>query len=350
MKKSPKLCRLKSGYWYCYDNRKRVYFGNVDKRVALVRYRAYLKDRAARVVLPDSSGDDVPIEEVAARFLRAHDGYFKKDGNVDKQLSRFATALSFPLALFPELPAAEFGARKLIETRAAMIDSGRFGRVYVNTLVNCLRRVFSWAVENELVKPEVLLGLRAVSPLKRGRSAARENSPVLPVDPATVDATLPELPPVVADVVRVQMLTGMRPSEVLSMRARDLTQRADGLVVYTLESDKTAYKRAINDAKTVVLGPKAGKEADQFVFPANEETNTPYKITSYGRAITRAAKQAKAEHWSPYQLRHLFATQVRARFGLEAAQVALGHKTADVTQIYAERDKRLAEKIAAEMG
>ena len=357
MKKSPKLCRLKSGYWYCYDNRKRVYFGNVDKRVALVRYRAYLKDRAARVVLPDSSGDDVPIEEVAARFLRAHDGYFKKDGNVDKQLSRFATALSFPLALFPELPAAEFGARKLIETRAAMIDSGRFGRVYVNTLVNCLRRVFSWAVENELVKPEVLLGLRAVSPLKRGRSAARENSPVLPVDPATVDATLPELPPVVADVVRVQMLTGMRPSEVLSMRARDLTQRADGLVVYTLESDKTAYKRAINDAKTVVLGPKVAKicikatqnKAPQdFIFEASP--GRPYRSDSYARAIKRAAKRAGVDHWSPYQLRHLFATQVRARFGLEAAQVALGHKTADVTQIYAERDKRLAEKIAAEMG
>jgi integrase len=60
--------------------------------------------------------------------------------------------------------------------------------------------------------------------------------------------------------------------------------------------------------------------------------------------------RAKVAHWSPYQLRHLYATQVRAKYGLEAAQVALGHKTADVTQIYAERDKALAIKIAKEMG
>jgi hypothetical protein len=44
------------------------------------------------------------------------------------------------------------------------------------------------------------------------------------------------------------------------------------------------------------------------------------------------------------------ATEVRARFGLEAAQVYLGHGSANVTQIYAERDRSLAEKVAREIG
>src|SRR5581483_1634663 len=49
----------------------------------------------------------------------------------------------------------------------------------------------------------------------------------------------------------------------------------------------------------------------------------------------------KARRWFPYQLRHTYATNVRREFGLEAAQVLLGHAKANVTQIYAERDGRL---------
>ena len=45
-------------------------------------------------------------------------------------------------------------------------------------------------------------------------------------------------------------------------------------------------------------------------------------------------------HWHANQLRHSKATEVRRQFGLEAAQVILGHAKADVTQVYAERDAR----------
>ena len=55
-------------------------------------------------------------------------------------------------------------------------------------------------------------------------------------------------------------------------------------------------------------------------------------------------------HWAPNQLRHSKATEVRRRFGLEAAQVSLGHAKADVTQVYAERDARLAMEVAKKIG
>ena len=63
-----------------------------------------------------------------------------------------------------------------------------------------------------------------------------------------------------------------------------------------------------------------------------------------------ACKAAAIPHWHPHQLRHTHATEVRRRFGLEAAQAALGHSKADVTQLYAERDLALAAKVAAELG
>jgi len=44
------------------------------------------------------------------------------------------------------------------------------------------------------------------------------------------------------------------------------------------------------------------------------------------------------------------ATEIRRQFGLEAAQVTLGHATADVSQIYAERDLSLAVEIMRKIG
>ena len=50
-----------------------------------------------------------------------------------------------------------------------------------------------------------------------------------------------------------------------------------------------------------------------------------------------ACQAAALPHWHPHQLRHTHATEVRRRFGLEAAQVGVGHSQARVTEVYAER-------------
>lgn len=99
-----------------------------------------------------------------------------------------------------------------------------------------------------------------------------------------------------------------------------------------------------------------------------------FDTQTYGQSIKRATRKAwpvpeeireikdpavrkvqtdrwHTEHaWATNQLRHTRATDVRARYGLEASQVILGHASADVTQIYAERDEALARKVAKESG
>jgi integrase len=75
-----------------------------------------------------------------------------------------------------------------------------------------------------------------------------------------------------------------------------------------------------------------------------------YLPASYACAIWRACEKAGIEHWHPHQIRHTHGTEVRKLFGLEAAQVALGHAQANVTEVYAERDLRLAIKVAEEIG
>jgi hypothetical protein len=62
-------------------------------------------------------------------------------------------------------------------------------------------------------------------------------------------------------------------------------------------------------------------------------------------------REWRREHrWHPLQLRHTAATVIRARYGVEAAKVILGHTKVETTQIYAERDLGKAKEIMAEIG
>jgi integrase len=58
----------------------------------------------------------------------------------------------------------------------------------------------------------------------------------------------------------------------------------------------------------------------------------------------------KDHRWHPHQLRHNAATYLRKEFGIEAARVVLGHKSAGVTEIYAELDRIKAAEIMGKVG
>ena len=69
-----------------------------------------------------------------------------------------------------------------------------------------------------------------------------------------------------------------------------------------------------------------------------------------GRKGAAVKAWKKAHWWHVHQIRHTFGTEARKRYGLEAAQVLLGHRNIKVTEVYAERDLSLAAKAAAEIG
>ena len=75
-----------------------------------------------------------------------------------------------------------------------------------------------------------------------------------------------------------------------------------------------------------------------------------YSKDSFNRAIRRACDRAKIPAWQPNQLRHAAGTEARKRFGLEAAQLLLGHAKADVTEIYAEVNVQRGIEVAKMIG
>lgn len=238
--------------------------------------------------------------------------------------------------------------------------------------------------------------------LLKGRTEARESDPVKPVDQQTAEATLKFVAPPVAAMIRLQQLTGMRHGEVVIMRSIDIDRSGD-VWLYQPSTHKTAYR---GTEKQVPLGPLAqaviqpflDRAPDAFLFSPIEKKawrnerravhhnrNRKTKIypcelkprvrlkqarksnvskrpkrerhdlDSYRRTVTDGIQKAgkagiKIPSWHPHRLRHSCGTEIRKRYGIEAAQVMLGHTTANVTEIFAERKLKLAVNVALEMG
>jgi len=119
--------------------------------------------------------------------------------------------------LYGRTRAAEFGPLQLKAVREVMVGKG-WSRRHCNKQVTRIRRMFRWACENNIVRPEVWHGLQAVAGLRWGRTAARETGPIKPVPDAIVDTTLPYLTPTLQAMVQLQRVTGMRPAEVCIIR------------------------------------------------------------------------------------------------------------------------------------
>jgi hypothetical protein len=76
------------------------------------------------------------------------------------------------------LPAQHFGPKRLKEIRQAMIEVDH-SRRYINKNIGRIKRMFRWAVEEELIPPTMHTALETVRGLKRGRTTARETERTL---------------------------------------------------------------------------------------------------------------------------------------------------------------------------
>jgi integrase len=278
-----------------------------------------------------------------------------------------------------DLNADQYGPLALQRQRQRFVDTGKTSRPYVNRLTNAIVRIFKHAVSQELVQPEVWQRLKSVEPLRAGQTKAKERPPVRPVDIEVVRATAKHLTPVLKAMLRVQIATGMRPSEVCSLRPCDIDRtgpewfwrpekhktagRGIQKAVPILGDARAAIEDYMNrDSQSALFSPAesvawwlAQKRANrkskvqpsqQFrrVENPRKQPGNQYDSGSYRQALQRAAKAAKVQEWNPYQIRHLAATMVREALNAEAAQALLGHAELRMTEHYA----KLSESKAIE--
>lgn len=288
--------------------------------------------------------------------------------------------------LYGNTPAIEFGPLQLKAVRQNFVNRG-WSRKVCNSQVKRVARMFKWAAGEGRLPAAIYDAIRLVEPLKPGRTAAKETAPVLPIDDATVEKTLQHCNPIVSDMVRLQRYCGCRPNEICNLKAGDIDTAGE---VWSAEirEHKTAYR---GKKRYLYFGPKSqdilkkylNRKPDAFLFsPAEAESmrraelsknrktpmscgNRPgtnkkrspkktagnaYDVASYRRAIHYACKKAGIPVWSPNRLRHSAATEVRAKFGLDAASALLGHSDLAITTTYAELDAQKAKAVAAAIG
>lgn len=172
------------------------------------------KNKYARL-LAEWSGSDSPsvyglqrkltVAELQLAYLQYAKGYYGNGPSSDYH--RLRPAMRPLRQIYAELEDERFGPEQYKAVRQQLIDKGH-ARSYVNSQMKLIRRCFKWAVSERLIPVSVHETLRCIPPLKRDRCGARETEPVAPVAEHVVEQTLEVLPKVVADMVRVQLLTG----------------------------------------------------------------------------------------------------------------------------------------------
>ncbi|GAB4550492.1 MAG: site-specific integrase [Phycisphaerales bacterium] len=380
---------------------------------------------------PTTGGPD--IDELALEYWRRVAREF-----LPKRCNAIKATLRLLRQMDGSTRVAQYGPKRLRLLREAMIAGDPaaspprrpWSRTTVNDRVRIVVAVFRWGVTQEIVPASVADALGMLDPLKRGRSRAKEGKKVGPVPEFLLESTVPRLPSPVRAMVRLQLLTGARPGEVVGLRGCDIDRDGrTGLLVARLTEHKTAHLGAGRD---VYFGPEAEAVLEPFLRdrdpglplfspseaeserrarqhadrktpigygnrPGTNRVDAPerapgdaYTVSSYRRAIQYACDRAfpppehlrprendggkreterqflarltdreklelaewrRAHRWHPHQLRHSAATRIRQEFGLEAAQLVLGHSSAVITDaVYAERDQSKVADVIRRVG
>ena len=190
-------------------------------------------------------------------------------------------------------------------------------------------------------------------------------------------------------MVRLQVLTGMRPGELVQMRTRDL-DRGGKVWLYRPVRHKTMH---VGRHRSIVIGPKGQEilrpllklDPERTIFSPKESEKErgkrrrsarkskvqpsqvarekrcrsrrrrrapsgQYSAGSYRRAIHRGCDKAGIAPWSPNRLRHNAAERFRKEFGVEIARCMMGHVDIRTTQLYSSMDEEKAMQAALVAG
>jgi integrase len=403
----------------CTVDHRDIYLGRYGTEESKARYdqllAEWLSNNRRLPARPGKLEDGLSVTELCDKYWQHVETYYRRpDGSPSGEQNSMKYSLRALRYLYGDMPARSFGAAELKAVRQLFIDGythPRYGeqraicRNQINARIKRVRRAIRWAVGEKLIPSgwidgegrivSILDELRAVEPLKLGRSKAKESAPVLPVARAVVEATLPSLRPMLADMVRLQLESGMRPGELVQIRPIDIDMTGTGEVwLYVPNRHKTQHH---GHTRCIALGPKCKEiirrhlttNVEEFLFSPrrlmeeraatlrakrkskvqpsqqNRKKAKPqkqpgdrYTTLSYGRSLSEAIKrynQGKPEserlpHWHLHQLRHLKAQELKREFGLDQARACLGHHSPAITEHYATLDTAKAAEVMAKIG
>lgn len=380
--KVPKLhCHKASGQArVTYQGRHR-YFGKWGDPSTIEAYHRWAAEIASGEPQAPKPGSGILVSEIVALYLEYTGRYYAPSSSMHLIVKK---ALEPLVLLYGSTPAAEFGPKALRVVRGTWLnpdDGEPLTRNTVNKYTGTVRRMFRWAASQELIDVTVYQALATLDNVRKRRTTARETAPIMPVNDRHLEKVLAIAPRVMRDMIQVQLLTGARPGEVCALRRGDIDVSGD-VWLAVLQEHKGAWRESAQP-RTIAIGPQAQviiknyllRPADAYVFdpreavaerPAKKHRRRPgqaetkrltarkvrdhYDAASYRHAIERLCEKAGVPAWNPNQVRKLAATRAREVFGLDGAQILLGHSNANITEVYAKLDQARLVEIAKRLG
>lgn len=387
--KMPAMSYHLSGQAICQIDGTFYYLGEYGSPAAIARYAILIREYQANgmKVPPGLNSQtlqslsenfeypeiraDLSVEPIKIKHLMAgYESHAKKVYSESRaELYRIQSICREIIATDGELLASEYGPRKLKEQRERWVQSGKC-RKYCNRLTQLVISIFGWGVSDELVEETTWTRLKSVTSLRYGQTIAPESVDRIPAKLDDVRKTIKELSPILRAMVRIQVSTGMRPTELCIMRPCDIDKSGKEWL-YRPSEHKTASRGKervvpiVDDAREA-LEPFMERTFDSYCFSPKEsmvwwleqkralrkskvqpsqvsravakpqvKPSDRYTQNSYRVAIYRACDRVNVERWFPYQLRHLNLTEVREALTAEHAQAIGGHSRLDMTMTYA---------------
>ena len=352
--------------------------------------------------------DGIVVAQVALSYLDWAEGYYS-----DRRLPSIKSVLRVLNTIAADDPVEQFGPNRLREVREEMLRRGWCRRT-INDSVNAVRSLFKWAAGRELIDFTIYQRLTAVEPLRKGKTNARESEPVQPVDEAHVEKVKKCVSRQVSALIDLQLLTAARAGEVIGLRLIDIDMSENIWRIELKDHKTAHHGRNrtlyLGPKAQSIVHPFLNRSLDRPLFSPRDavaeaaaeapthrrpdQKPTPrkttrtiadsYTVAAYRRAIERGCdkafpspeplavgkgetirerdarltdeqheqlKQWRRDHrFTPHQLRHSAATRIRKEFGLDAAQVVLGHASITMSELYAMADEAKAIEVVKKIG
>ena len=378
----PRLCKHPNGQACVYVGGRVSYLGKHGSAQATEKYRAFVIQWASGQTFSPTKreesprADGVTVSMAVIKFWEwAENRYRGVDGASTRENDNLRCAVRPLRKLHGHVPLSELGPNRIREVQAQMIRDG-LARRTINRRMGRVRQFIKWCVGRELCSPLVYEAIRHVEPIPKNQGV-REAPRRRPVSWDAVHKTLPHLSPLMRAFVLVLWYTGARVGEIRTLTTSMIDRSGD-----VWRADLAKHKTAHHDRERIVLfGPDAIDALRPWLLPdsPHEAIFSPRRVNEaqttekrrrapravYTRsapmyAIRRACDRAnphpslegiwskrltddqrrelrewrKAHRWTLASLRHSAATRIRERFGLDVAQVVLGHAKPTMTAHY----------------
>lgn len=276
-------------------------------------------------------------------------------------------ALRPVVQMFGRTPAKDFGPLRLRAVRDHLVKLGR-SRSGINNQINRVKRAWRWLASLEMVPAAPVDGHRCLRALRYGQTEAPESKPKPTVSVDMAEATASKACYIIAAMVRVQVLTGLRAGEVCAMTSGQIDRSDPACWFFRPNHHKNKWRGKVrsvpigprcqlvllpflrDDAPDAALfSPKAAVADVRARLHAGAHSPSRYcrakgspervagdfyGVHEYRRAIARVNAANGLPPWSPSCLRATRAQSIFEAVGLDGARTLLGHADESTTLKY----------------